>query len=872
MIDEIKTLVTKMTLDEKAGLCSGYDFWSTKPIKRLGVPSIMMADGPHGLRKENEEDVNVGMKQSFPATAFPPAVNLASSWSMEMASKMGDMLGKECLDQNVSTILGPGTNIKRSPLCGRNFEYMSEDPYLAGKLCRNYIEGVQANDVGTSLKHYCANNQEMRRMTINSIVDERALREIYLPAFEEAVKAQPDTVMCSYNKLNGVYLSDNKRLLTDILREEWGFKGIVVSDWNALNNRIEAIKAGLDLEMPSCGGSTDKQIVKAVKSGKLDEKLLDSVVERLLAYIIKSYSALQNEYKADYDAAHEVAREIAEQSIVLMKNNDNVLPLDESEDDIAIIGELAHNPRYQGSGSSRINPYKLVNFLDAMEQNGKKYEFAPAYNVNSDKLDEKLLEEAIAVAKKHKKVLLFVGLTDQYESESYDRRHMSIPKSHSDLIEVMTSINPNTVVVLFGGSPVVMPWIDKVGTMLNAYLPGEAGGEALYNVIFGKVNPSGKLAETYPIKEEDNIVSKYFPMGPKNVEYRESIYVGYRYFDSANKNVLFPFGYGLSYTTFEYSDLKIDGMEVSYNVTNTGKADGYEVCQLYISDPNPTVFKAKKELKGFDKVFIKAGETVAVKHTLDYRSFAFYNTVIDDWYAPNGDYNVLIGASSRDIRLQGVIKVNFDQEEKAVPDYKTICPSYYNLAQIDEIPDGEFAKLYGKDIPANADTKRGYFDYNTTIGELKVCLIGKLIVKVAPSIIKSQVPNADITTMMMLKQGMEEMPLRGLVGISSGLIHSSLIDGMLMWGNKKYFRAIFKLLGGVFGTLGHIINKKATERRKKEGKVVMVNDVIKEIKQNEKERKALEKEKAKMAKKDAKLIEKNEKREEKLAKKANQNK
>ncbi len=513
MIDEIKTLVTKMTLEEKAGLCSGYDFWSTKPIKRLGVPSIMMADGPHGLRKENDEDVNVGMKQSFPATAFPPAVNLASSWSMEMASKMGDMLGKECLDQNVSTILGPGTNIKRSPLCGRNFEYMSEDPYLAGKLCRNYIEGVQANDVGTSLKHYGANNQEMRRMTINSIVDERALREIYLPAFEEAVKAQPDTVMCSYNKLNGVYLSDNKRLLTNILREEWGFKGIVVSDWNALNNRIEAIKAGLDLEMPSCGGSTDKQIIKAVKSGKLDEKLLDSVVERLLAYIIKSYSALQNEYKADYDAAHEVAREIAEQSIVLMKNNDKVLPLDESEDDIAIIGELAHNLRYQGSGSSRINPYKLVNFLDAMEQNGKKYEFAPAYNVNSDKLDEKLLEEAIAVAKKHKKVLLFVGLTDQYESESYDRRHMSIPKSHSDLIEVMTSINPNTVVVLFGGSPVVMPWIDKVGTMFNAYLPGEAGGEALYNVIFGQSNPKRKTRRDISYKRRRQHRQQILPHG-----------------------------------------------------------------------------------------------------------------------------------------------------------------------------------------------------------------------------------------------------------------------------------------------------------------------------------------------------------------------
>ena len=863
MIDEIKTLITKMTLEEKAGLCSGYDFWSTKPIKRLGVPSITMSDGPHGLRKENDDDVNLGMKQSFPATAFPPAVNLASSWNVDMATKMGQALGKECLDQNVSTILGPGTNIKRSPLCGRNFEYLSEDPFLAGKMCRNYISGVQSNDVGTSLKHFCANNQESRRMTINSVIDERTLREIYLPAFEEAVKAQPDTVMCSYNRLNGVYLSDNKRLLTDILRDEWGFKGIVVSDWNALNNRIEAIKAGLDLEMPSCGGATDKQIVKAVKSGKLDEKDLDKVVERLLGYIIKSYASLQ----PDYDAAHEVAREIAEQSFVLLKNDNKVLPLDDSEEDIAVIGELARALRYQGSGSSRINPYKLTSFLDAMDKSGKNYEFSPAYDINSDKLDAKLLEEAIAVAKKHKKVLLFIGLTDQYESESYDRSHMTIPKSHSDLIDVMTSINPNTVVVLFGGSPVVMPWINKVNTLLNAYLPGEAGGEALVNVLFGKVNPSGKLAETYPLKYEDNIVSKYFPMGPKNVEYREGIFVGYRYFDSANKNVLFPFGYGLSYTTFEYSDLKIEGLNVSYTVTNTGNVDGYEVCQLYVSDPNPVVFKAKKELKGFEKVFVKAGESVQVTHTLDYRSFAFYNTAIGDWYATNGEYNILIGASSRDIRLKGAIDVNFDQEEKLIPDYKSICPCYYDLAHCDNIPNEQFEKLYGGTIPVNADTKRGYFDYNTTIGELKVCLIGKLIVKVAPSIIKSQVPNADITTMMMLKQGMEEMPLRGLVGISSGLIHTSLIDGMLMWGNKKYFKAGFKFMRGVFGTLRNILKKDSMEKIRKEGKAVMVNDVIKQIKQNEKEKKALEKEKSKLANKETKLIEKNEKREEKLAKK-----
>ena len=868
MIDEIKTLITKMTLEEKASLCSGYDFWSTKPIKRLGVPSISMADGPHGLRKENDDDESVGIKTSFPATAFPPAVNVASSWSVDVARKLGDALGKQCLDQNVSVILGPGTNIKRSPLCGRNFEYLSEDPYLAGKLSRNYIEGAQANDVGTSLKHYCANNQEKRRMTINSVVDERALREIYLPAFEEAVKAQPDTVMCSYNKLNGTYLSDNKRLLTDILREEWGFKGIVVSDWNALNNRVEAIKAGLDLEMPSCGGATDKQIVKAVRDGKISEKDLDVIVERLLEFVIKNYSNLQPDYKADYEEAHNIAREIAEQSVVLLKNNENVLPIaEDKEESIAVIGELAKEFRYQGSGSSRINPYKLVNFLDALDLNGKKYEYAPAYSVNNDKLDEKLLQEAVQIAKSHKQVLLFVGLTDNYESESYDRTHLDIPKCHSDLIDVMTSINPNTVVVLFGGSPVAMPWLSKVNTLLNAYLPGEAGGEALYNIIFGKVNPSGKLAETYPIKNEDNIVSEYFPMGPKNVEYRESIFVGYRYFDTAEKNVLFPFGYGLSYTKFEYEDLKIDGLNVSYTIKNVGDKDGYEISQLYVSDPNPIVFKATKELKGFEKTFIKKGESVRVTHTLDYRSFAFYNTLINDWYAQNGEYEILIGASSRDIKLTGKIDVKFDQSEKKAPDYKSICPAYYDIAHLGEIPNSDFSSLYGADIPENKASRRGYFDYNTTIGEMKVCLIGKIIVKVAPSIIKSQVPNADITTMMMLQQGMEEMPLRGLIGISSGLIHHSLVAGMLMWGNKKYFRGFFKFMGGIFGTLGNLLRKKTLEKQRREGKSVMVNDIIKEIKHNEKEKKAAEKEKKKLAEKETKLIEKNEKREEKLAKK-----
>ena len=584
--------------------------------------------------------------------------------------------------------------------------------------------------------------------------------------------------------------------------------------------------------------------------------------------LFRSYSNLQPDYKADYEEAHNIAREIAEQSVVLLKNNENVLPIaEDKEESIAVIGELAKEFRYQGSGSSRINPYKLVNFLDALDLNGKKYEYAPAYSVNNDKLDEKLLQEAVQIAKSHKQVLLFVGLTDNYESESYDRTHLDIPKCHSDLIDVMTSINPNTVVVLFGGSPVAMPWLSKVNTLLNAYLPGEAGGEALYNIIFGKVNPSGKLAETYPIKNEDNIVSEYFPMGPKNVEYRESIFVGYRYFDTAEKNVLFPFGYGLSYTKFEYEDLKIDGLNVSYTIKNVGDKDGYEISQLYVSDPNPIVFKATKELKGFEKTFIKKGESVRVTHTLDYRSFAFYNTLINDWYAQNGEYEILIGAASREIKLTGKIDVKFDQSEKKVPDYKSICPAYYDIAHLGEIPNSDFSSLYGADIPENKASRRGYFDYNTTIGEMKVCLIGKIIVKVAPSIIKSQVPNADITTMMMLQQGMEEMPLRGLIGISSGLIHHSLVAGMLMWGNKKYFRGFFKFMGGIFGTLGNLLRKKTLEKQRREGKSVMVNDIIKEIKQNEKEKKAAEKEKKKLAEKETKLIEKNEKREEKLAKK-----
>ncbi len=847
--NKIRELISQMTLEEKASLCSGKDFWTTKPVARLGVGSFVMSDGPHGLRKENEDDDNVGLKSSFPATAFPPAVSLAATWNTDLAAQVGDALGKQCLDQKVDILLGPGVNIKRSPLCGRNFEYFSEDPYLAGKLGAAYIEGVQSNGIGTSLKHFCANNNEYLRMTISSIVDERALREIYLPAFEECVKKQPYTVMASYNRINGVYASDNEKLLDGVLRKEWGFEGLVVSDWNATNDRVEGIRAGMDLEMPASGGKNDRLIVEAVKKGTLDEVALDKVVERILRLLYKCESA-RKDYKADYDAAHDLARRVAEESIILLKNDENLLPADENKD-ILVIGALAKHSRYQGSGSSRINPYRLVSFTDCLTAKGKKFDYAEGYTLKGNGHDEKLYAEAINKAKNFEgTIVCFIGLTDNYESEGYDRTHLSLPAAHDKLVSALKGLGKDVVFVLSGGSPVLMPWLKNTSTLLNAYLPGEAGGEAIYNVIFGKVNPSGKLAETYPLAEKDSIASKYFPMGPINVEYRESIFVGYRYYDAAKKEVAFPFGYGLSYTTFEYSDLKCSQNGVSFTLRNTGSRDGAEVCQLYVSDKNPVVFKAPKELKGFRKVFLKAGESTTVKMDLDMRSFAFYNTVTEKWYAPKGEYSILIGSSSRDIRLEGTVKVDF-KDVQPVPDYATICPQYYDIENSETIDDSQFHNLYGRSIAPNVAPKRGEFNQNTTIGDFSCCLIGKIIIKVAPKLIKSQVPDADMTTMIMLTQGMKAMPLRGLTGISSGLIDSRLIDGMLLWGNKHRLRGMIKMIGGVFGSLYNIGKKDEANARRKELKKQQKEQekLLAQQQKDEEKRLALEeKEKAKREK------------------------
>lgn len=819
----IKNILEKMTLHEKASLLSGIDFWNTKPIARLEIPSITMSDGPHGLRKENNDDVdNVAMKASFPATAFPPAVNMATTWNPSLIHKVGVALGEQCLNQKVDIILGPGTNIKRSPLCGRNFEYFSEDPYLAGRMCVEYINGVQSTGIGTSLKHFAVNSQEYLRMTINEVVDERSFREIYLSAFETAVKeAKPYTVMCSYNKINGVYSSDNRHLLTEILRDEWGFDGAVVSDWNALNNRIEGVKAGMDIEMPSCGGKTDKQVVNAVLNGNLDEKELDIVIERILQLIDKVSHARDEGYFYNYRDGHKLARKVADESIVLLKNEKDLLPLDYTHE-IAIIGALAKTSRYQGAGSSRINPFKLESFMDYLDSHNLQYEYADGYNFFNDGYDEKLFNAAIELAKTRDKVVIFAGLTDSYESEGYDRKHLKMPESHNKLIEEIAKVTNNVIVVLFGGSPVEMPWIDKVPTIINAYLPGEAGGAAVADVLFGIVNPSGKLAETYPISLDDYIGSKYYKGGPKNVEHREGLYVGYRYYDSAKKNVLFPFGHGLSYTTFDYSNMQVssdnikdtDTLTVTCDITNTGKYYGGEIVQLYIKDVESTVYKPEKELKGFDKVFLNPGETATATMTLNKRSFSYYDVDLKDWFVESGEYEIIIGASSRDIKLSKTITVESTVDYQP-RDLRETIPSYYDIQNAVEIPDNEYYSLFEHLPLPNTPSKRGEFDRNTTVGEMRCCLAGKIFLMIAPGIIKGQVPDADMTTMLMIQQGMEEMPMRALGGVTSGLLDDMVMEGLVLWGNKKRLKGLCRIIKGLAKSLMNIKHTKNTENRLK---------------------------------------------------------
>ncbi|HHB1441191.1 TPA: glycoside hydrolase family 3 C-terminal domain-containing protein [Bacillus mobilis] len=668
MTRDIKRIISQMTLEEKASLCSGLDFWNTKGIERLGIPSIMVTDGPHGLRKQAEGADHLGIYNSIPSTCFPSAVGLASTWNKELINQVGVALGEECQAENVGVLLGPGANIKRSPLCGRNFEYFSEDPYLSSQMAANHVKGVQSQGVGTSLKHFAANNQEHRRMSVDAIVDERTLREIYLASFEDVIKeAQPWTIMSAYNKINGEYASENTYLLNDILKDEWGFEGFVVSDWGAVNERVASLANGLELEMPSSFGIGEKKIIDAVNGGELSEEKLDQSVERLLNIIFKAVDNQLENAVYSKEAHHQLAREVASESMVMLQNEDSILPL-KKEGTVAVIGEFAKQPRYQGGGSSHINPTKLESILEEIEMvSGEKTNilFAQGYDLASDDVDENMVNEAKKVAESADTAVLFVGLPDRYESEGFDRKHLQMPKNHVQLIEAIAKVQNNIVIVLSNGAPIEMPWIGKVKGILEGYLGGQALGGAIADILFGDANPSGKLAETFPKVLSDNPSYLNFPGEGDKVEYKEGVFVGYRYYDKKKIEPLFSFGFGLSYTDFEYSNLSIDKKEIKdtdtvsvrVNVKNTGSIAGKEIVQLYIKDVESSMIRPEKELKGFEKVELQPGEEKTVSFILNKRSFAYYNVEWKDWHVETGEFEILVGKSSKEIVLHDSIFV-----------------------------------------------------------------------------------------------------------------------------------------------------------------------------------------------------------------------
>lgn len=802
---DYKNILDSLTLEEKASLCSGMTNWLTQSVDRVGIPSVWVSDGPSGLRKElvKENGTNV-MGKSEPSTCFPGAATLACSWDTELAEEVGKAIAEEAKALKVCTVLGPGVNIKRSPLCGRNFEYYSEDPYLSGRMGGAWVHGVENENVGTSLKHFLANNEEHIRMTVSSVVDERALREIYMPAFEHIVKTeQPATVMCSYNRLNGTYLSENKRMLTDVLRDEWGYKGIVVSDWGAVNKRVDGVKAGLDLEMPGNKGINDRHIVAAVKNGTLSEEDLNTVALRMIKFAYERKALLDENYKVDLKKNHEIARKAAANSAVLLKNENGALPLKKSQN-IAVIGRLAKVPRYQGAGSSHINATKIVSFTDALDANGIKYEYADGYRMKGEGYCDSRLAKAIKTAKGKDAVVVFIGLTDAFESEGYDRNRLGIPAAHNELVEELCKVNDNVIVVLSAGAPIlVKKWRNDVNAILNLYIGGQATGEAAYDVLYGNVNPSGKLAETFPVKNSDNIVSKYFPMGPRTCEYRESVYVGYRYFDKANKAVRYPFGYGLSYTKFEYSDIRLSAdsitegtdLIVSCKIKNVGDVAGAEVVQLYVSDVESTIYRPVKELKGFKKVYLEVGEEKEVTFTLDSRAFAYYNVLINDWHIESGDFSIMIGASSRDIKLTATVNVTSLNPDAPVPDYRENAPYYYDLKG-DEIPTEQFEAVYGDKMPDNSPFKKGELSACNSVGQCAVSPWGKFIHGMAmfgARIIASTAENPEMIT-----NSVKDMPLRAATAMTGGLVPEMSLIGLVdmvngrKGGLRKFLRGFSK--------------------------------------------------------------------------------
>ena len=801
---DIQNLISQMTLEEKASLCSGLDFWHTKPVERLGIPAIMLTDGPHGLRKQASDSDHLGLNDSVPATCFPTASALAATWNRDLVVEVGQALGEECRQEQVGVILGPGANIKRTPLCGRNFEYFSEDPYLSGEMAKSHIQGVQSQGVGTSLKHYAVNNQEFRRMTIDAVVDDRALQEIYLAGFEIAVRgAQPWTVMCAYNRLNGTYCCEHPFLLTEMLKEKWGHEGLVVTDWGAMNQRVPALRAGLELEMPGNSGDNDTMIVAAVRTGELDEAVLDRSVERILKMVLQAEETLSEAYTYDAEAHHALARKAAGEGAVLLKNEGHTLPLDKGTK-VALLGAFAKFPRYQGAGSSIINPSRLDTLYEEMVKLAGEAQivYAPGYGLKGLAVDPALIDEALMVIEDADVVVINAGLPDAFEVEGLDRTHLDLPEAHIRLIEAVAAAHDKVVVVLSNGAPVAMPWVDQVQAVLEGYLGGQAGAGGVADILYGVVNPSGKLAETFPLKLEDTPSYEYYPGGPKVVVYRESLYVGYRFYDTVGKDVLFPFGHGLSYTQFEYSDLQMsadvlsgeESLTVSLTVKNTGDAAGKEIVQVYVHPEAPTAFRPEAELKGFAKVALEPGEAREVTLELPPRAFAFFNTGLKDWQVETGGYEIRVGGSSRNIRLSGRVTVTQTTPEAAIPGRDQL-PAYKNVSADADFSLEEFDDFLGRSLPANVYVRNEVFDINTPIADMQRSFVARRLSKTMGKQVEGLIgDDPESANAQMIRAAMSEAPLRMMLMLGGDQMNRGMVNGLLMMINRRFFKGLAALL------------------------------------------------------------------------------
>ena len=805
---DTKTLLQQLTLEQKCALLSGAATFKTRALPQYGIPQIWLSDGPHGVRKQAGAADHLGQNPSEPATCFPTASAIASSWDTALGEELGHALGEEAAAQDVAVLLGPGLNTKRSPLCGRDFEYFSEDPYLAGKMAAAMIRGIQANGVAACPKHFAANNQELRRMATDSIVDERTLRELYLTNFEIAVtEGKPKTIMTSYNLVNGVYANENAHLLKEILRDAWGFDGAVVTDWGGSNDHALGVKNGSTLEMPAPGLDSVRELVRAVHDGKISEVDVNARLEELLDLVGSTTAALDKAPKTiDWDAHHALARKAAAESIVLLKNKGGLLPLDPKAS-IAVIGDFAETPRYQGAGSSLVNAPRVDSFLQVFEASGlKNAGFAKGFDRHG-KPDAALQSEAVELAKKADVVLLFLGLDEVKESEGLDRSDMKLAQNQIDLMLAVHRANPHLIVILSCGSAVETNWASHCQGLVWAGLGGQAGAGALLDVLTGEVNPAGRLAETWPLHLEDNPSFKNFGKDGRNVEYREGLYVGYRYYETAGVPVAYPFGYGLSYTTFEYSDLKATPSGVTLTVTNTGKVPGDEVVQVYVAKPDAKVFRPAQELKGFARVHLGAGECTSIAIPLDDKAFRYWNVKTNDWAVEGGRYEVRVGGCSTDIRLTTQVVV---APSGAPNPYEGLTLDHYVSAQVQDVPDAEFEAILGRPVP---DPKVS-IDRNMTLGEIGHgrSPLGWLIHVIHKHLLYSSLAKGTPDLNLLFNYN---MPLRAIAKMTGGMVSMGMVDGLVM--ELKGFW-IIGILRVIYELIKNMILNSSMEKRLAEKK------------------------------------------------------